>query len=337
MDDFTLISLIALGTLAAALAGLFIYPKAKRAYDQRFGILATNIILAVRSDNASFNARYSWGGKTPGMVQQSSASNPPIYEADATAIGGNRINMDRSASIARALVYNAMALRDVTTSRAVSVLWRVKMGASGTAVGIGGRDGNFMNWGTNRLIIHRDASNQWICNATNEFGQTAINAVNFGTSDIGTTDWHDLVLTWDGTTTANAVKFYIDNTLLGQGTAAAVVNSTFDWRSCTSICVGGVSGANNCRMFVNEMVWWDGVIDPGSVALTSGTGALDGAARTAFVDVASFDGLSSSDPGIGNVRSGTSYTINGVSYTGTMVATTGGGVQVCGPGPMGRN
>jgi len=276
------------------------------------------IIHAVRSDSATFDARFSYGGKTPGFVQQNSAVNPPLYEADATAIGGNRINMDRGSAIARAIVWNAMKIKDVSTSRAISVLVRLKLGANGAALGIWSRDGNIMNWGTNRITIHVNASNQWIANGTNEYGQTTLNAINFGTQNVGTANWVDVVFTWDGTTTANAAKLYIDGVLLGSGTASAALNATFDWRSCTSLALGGVSGANNARMYVNEFVVWDSVIDPTNITLTSGAGgSLNGSARTAFVDVTAFDGISSSDPGIANVKTGIGYTINGTSLTGT--------------------
>lgn len=275
------------------------------------------IVHAVRSDNSSFEARFSWGGKSPGFPSQNSAVNTPLYEVDATAIGGNRINMDRSSAIYRYLQWNAMQIQTQSTSRAISILMRVKLGANSTALGIWSRDGNNANWGANRLTFWVNASNQWQCFAANENGQTAVNNVNFGTQNVGTSNWVDLVLTWDGTTTSNAVKFYIDGVLLGQGTASAVLNSTFDWRICNVLGFGGNSSANNCRMYVNEMVVWDTVIDPTSVTLTSGSGSLSGSTRTAFVEVSAFDALSTVDPGIASVKIGTGYTIKGVSLTGT--------------------
>jgi hypothetical protein len=279
-----------------------------------------SIIHAVRSDNSSFNARYSWGGKTPGQILQASAVGPALYESDAGAIGGNRINMDRSAAIARNMYWNSMLIQPQSTSRAISVLARVKLGANGVALGIWTRDGNLMNWGANRLTLWVNASNQWQCFAANENGQTAINSVTFGTQNVGTTNYVDVLFTWDGTTTANAVKLYIDGVLLGSATATAALNSTFDWRVCGMLGMGGNSSANNCRMHWNEFVVLDTAIaDPTAVALTSGTGSLNGVSRTAFMDVASFDGLSSTDPGIANVRNATAYVINGVDKTGSLV------------------
>lgn len=277
------------------------------------------IIHAVRSDSSSFDARLSYGGKTPGMVLQSSAANPPIYEADAGAIGGNRINMDRSAAIARAIVWNAHQLQAVSTSRAISVLIRCKLGVNSSTLGIWHRDsGGGLNWGANRLGIQVTSANNWVVYANNEYGQTAINGTSFGTQNVGTSNWVDLLFTWDGTTSANAAKFYIDATLLGQATATGALNSTFDWRVCPSIWLGGGYGCNNARMYVNEMVVWDSVIsDPTSVTLTSGTGSLNGNSRTAFVDVTALDGLSYSFPTAAQIKTGVSYTNAGTAGTGT--------------------
>lgn len=286
------------------------------------------IIHGVRSDNSAFDARVSYGGPTPGLIGQNSAVLPPLFSADANAIGGNKIDMNRSATLARALVWNAMRIQTVTTSRAVSFLYRVRLGVNSAALGIGGRDGNWMNWAANRLVLFVNASNQWQVFAANEFGQTAINNINFGTQNVGTTDYVDLVFTWDGTTTANAVKFYINATLLGQGTATGALNATFSWRTALSLGVGGLSGANNCRMDVNEIIWWDYVIDPTAVLLTSGIGSLNGQSRTAFVDAAAFDALNSVDPGEDNVKSGTGYIISGVSKTGNRVDAPTANVEI---------
>lgn len=279
------------------------------------------IIHALRSDSATFDARFSYGGKTPGFVLQNSAVNTPLYEADASAIGGNRINMDRSAAIARALTFNAARIKTVSTSRAISILLRVKLGANGTALGMWGRDSmGSLNWGSNRLQLHVNSSNQWLVTALNEFGQNCLSGVNFGTQNVGTSDYVDVVFTWTGDTTANGAKVYINGSLLGQATATAALASTFDWSVCQSLWIGGVASANNTRYYVNEFVVWDSVIDPTSVALTSGTGSLNGVSRTAFVDVAAFDALNSVGAGASNIRSGVSETINGVTSVGTMIA-----------------
>ncbi len=57
----------------------------------------------------------------------------------------------------------------------------------------------------------------------------------------------------------------------------------------------------------------------------------------AFASSANYPSYSQ-DPGIGNVVTGTTYVIEGVNLTGTLIPTTVvGGIQICGPGSMGRN
>lgn len=274
------------------------------------------VVFALRSDNSSFNARYSTGGKTPGMVLQSSALAAPVYETDATAIGGNRINMDNGASVARSLVYNAATLK---TARAISVLMRVKLIANGT-FGLFALDSAF-NWASNRIVFNQTASD-WRASVANANGQFGLNNVNLITETPTLSAWLDLFWSWDGNTTTNGFKFYNGATLKSSQTSSQAQASPWDPKIANSLMIGGVPGANNCRMYVNEVVVWDEVIDPTSVALTSGTGSLNGASRAAFVDVASFDGTSSTDPGIANVVSPTGYTINGVSLTGSYTANS---------------
>ena len=151
--------------------------------------------------------------------------------------------------------------------------------------------------------------------------------------------WYDLVITWDGTNTANAFKFYLDAALETSTTATGSWSASTTNEYFKGIAIGGNSSTIINAGYFNECVVWDTVIDPTvNQNLESGAGLLNGASRTSFVsDVAgatltSFDGLNSTNPGVGNVKTGTSYYINGTSYTGTYTATSGSQINAVGLG-----
>ena len=116
---------------------------------------------------------------------------------------------------------------------------------------------------------------------------------------------YDIVLTWDGTTTANALKIYVDGSLLVQGNAS--INNNFLFAN--GACYSEIKLANSQNQGFDgdfdfeEMVLLDEVIDPNSVGLTSGNGSLNGASRTEFVDVAESNGLPSSGNSVVSVGS----------------------------------
>lgn len=86
------------------------------------------------------------------------------------------------------------------------------------------------------------------------------------------------------------------------------------------------SAQNQTRIKLNEFVIWDTIIDPTSVACGGSNVSLNGSSRANFVDVTAFTG-DSTDPGIANVRSGTSYIINGSSLSGTAAIPTAANVR----------
>lgn len=286
------------------------------------------IVHAFRSEsaNTNFTARFSWGGEKPGYVLQAAANNTPIQVADAAAIGGFTLDMNRTNTIARALVWNAAGIQfngNLTTSRAVSVLARMRFGIGSVSVGIFGRD-SAINWGANRLMMHITNASNCIVQANNEFGQNCFNTT-LGTGVAQTTAaYTDLVLVWDGGVTAGGVKFFVDGTQVGSATAAAATNATFAWSIANMLHFGGNANANNCRQFYNEVVVWNNTIDVTAVPLVApdgslSTASLNGASRTAWVNVSAFNFVSSTDPGTANVILNTNYTINGTAYVGAYV------------------
>lgn len=120
----------------------------------------------------------------------------------------------------------------------------------------------------------------------------------------------DIWVTWDGTNTAGSVKFYYAHngnapTLLEAANPSSVFGTRQRYASNPIIIGTGVFGSSN--YYLNEFALWSGVFD--LVAL---------GARTSFISATAFEGMSYSDPGVANVRSGTAYTYAGSSQTGTL-------------------
>ncbi len=60
-----------------------------------------------------------------------------------------------------------------------------------------------------------------------------------GTTVYSTTSWHHVVCTWDGTTSSNALKVYVNNSLLAQGTIDTTSASIGTY---TNFAIGGLNG-----------------------------------------------------------------------------------------------
>jgi hypothetical protein len=245
------------------------------------------IVWAARSDNANFDARYSPCGLRGGLLY-SNVANIPLYEVDATAIGGNSYNLDQGAAAARAIIWPA---HNVFKTAAWSILMRMKWTATG-AYGILEVASGALWPSTNYLIIFNVSD--WRLTLTNQTPATAISSAVISATPPANDVWVDVVFTNIGTTAANGVKVWIDGVNTGSLTAAVAQASPRDGNKTHYMSFGGIPGAGNARYRLNELVVWNEVINPASVALTSGTAALNGASRTAFVDVVSFDGTAAS-------------------------------------------
>jgi hypothetical protein len=190
-----------------------------------------------------------------------------------------------------------------------------------------------------RYELGHNTSGNLIVNVRNETSGTSMNSVSAGAWSPTSGTWYDVVMTWDGTTTASSCTVYVDAVSIGSITPAAAISSSWTNRYFNFIQVGwgvGINGISNGER-VDELCIWDWVIDPTSIALESGTGSLNGAARSSLVASTAFDGSLYTDPGIANVKSGESYTFAGVNQTGTEPSTSASTQQICGPGAMWRN
>lgn len=263
--------------------------------------------------------KHSGSGKTPLNYIPGGASVPAVV-VDAGAIGGNAIQLDGAGVNLRGLIYPAFD--NAPKSGAISILHRFAPSYSGTPTvnqSIIDIAGPRLISGSNSHIVqvaHLTSTGNLVASLTNAAGQTIITAntvISSGWSPTAGT-YYDLVVSWDGTTGTNALKFYLDGTLLAQATPSRVFASSSDQYAQSDILLG--VGHNSIQFGdykTNEYVIWDQAIDP-----TSGGLNLNGAARTSFVTVTgTLDPTSSTDPGEANVLTGTAYQIDGVAKNGS--------------------
>lgn len=261
------------------------------------------IVFAARSDNASFNARYTVGlngGKT-----FFSAGGSITSGADGTAIGGNAWTIGSTGT--KSLVFPGRL--NTPAGRVISVLVRkapAYTGAPSASYGIIGLNSN-VGRGPELQVEHLVTSGNIQIMARNEAFATAINNLSPAAWSPTSGTWYDLFFTWDGTTGAGSFNFFVDGSSIGTVTPGAAFSASWNNQMFQEIVLGvsdTFAGAGAAWGKLNEIVIWDTAIDPTSVVLTSGTGSLNGASRTAFVDVAAFVGLPSVGAATGGLIQG---------------------------------
>ncbi|TXH08948.1 MAG: hypothetical protein E6R04_09645 [Spirochaetes bacterium] len=235
--------------------------------------------FAVRA--SAHNAYKSLGDKN-GTVFNTAA-----ITADAGYLGGYYWDLSDTAAnqgVCYCGTYNTPATRQFSvlqrfapTYTGVPAATRVLLNWTGGA----GNQGLFLE------LRHNITSGALLLTIRNASNTLCFNAATFGnwTTNTANTEY-DFLLRWDGTTTANACKLYIDGTLFGQITAANAMDSGMDdkWWKSIAIGIGSNSVVAISAMRFVEYCIWDELIDPTSVALVGGTGQLNGESRTAFVD-----------------------------------------------------
>ena len=116
--------------------------------------------------------------------------------------------------------------------------------------------------------------------------------------------YYDVMFSWDGSTTAGAMKFSIDGVELETRTATRA-RTNQDIKYTPGLIIGGNYNQPGMNASLNEFVFFDNAE------------AHVYSARSDFYTVAAFDGSVYTNPGIANVRSSTAYTQAGLPYTGT--------------------
>jgi len=250
------------------------------------------IVFAVRGD--SLNARYSNNGATP----YKNGVPAPVVAADATSINGvNSIDMVGSGITGRGLIFSGYTNTPSVIAR--SVLFRVKF-ASLAIMGLGGM-GGFDRDPINFMGVSITATPEITVTIANEKSQTDSGTTT--SSGLGTTAWHDIGVSWTGDTTTSGMLVAVDGVvkLTDTMTRSLPTYDDNERRGCDNHYIGSNYTAGNTHFLIDEYVVWDTVQDftSSTFALTSGAGALDGAARTAYLDVAALDGLAVSQASTG--------------------------------------
>lgn len=260
--------------------------------------------------------KHSGAGKTP-IAYNINAGGVPALAVDAGAIGGSAINYDGSGNV-RGHIFPGFD--NSTKTGIISILARIAPTYSGSPasnsciMSVSGAQHTTVL----ASIIQLDhlSNGNLVLTLLSPSGATSQSFANMGAWSPVSGQYYDIVITWDGTTAANGIKIYIDGTLFAQAT------SSITWAAGALHTVIGLGVGHSSQIIglykLNEYVLWDAVIDP-----TSGGLNLNGSARSAFVTVTgTLDPTNSTDPGIANVRTATSYIINGVSFTGTLLPVT---------------
>lgn len=274
------------------------------------------IVFAVRGN--SLSARYSRSGATPDQYITPGQSAINVVTGSGTGIIGDAyINQSGRSNDEQGLLYPGQL--NLPQTGPFSVLLRAQRKSNINMCLFAFKSALDLN--RNSFRVYRNTGGNIGAIASRENGGERLANTTFGT-DMTLNTWEDYVITCTGLTGTNGFKFYKDASLTAQATLTYAFDAPLS--KVGVIPTIGYSADERTSMWVNEFVIWDEVIDPTSVTLTSGSGSLNGVSRTAFVDVAAFDGQSNSAPAQNTVKNGTSYTVGGTAYTGTLVSTDPG-------------
>lgn len=281
--------------------------------------MSGTLAFALRGD--SLNARYAPGGATPqnngGLVVQVPASGTGI-------IGTGYLDFYKGTPGYYGLGFKGPG--NIPTSNKISMLARVAFKASPAFQQLIFA-GDISQLGSAQFQFNSNALQAYLSSYTN------LTYANDNESFTPTPDrFYDLFLTADMSGTTTHVTIYADGVLLGFATVGASPRPWPNPRTVNSFSLLiGMAGPYTQSMYVNEICIWDGIQDPTSVLLNSGTGSLNGQSRNSYVSAAAVDGsISNSDVRLGvasgslvvpaarDVREGTIFDANTV---GTLALT----------------
>ena len=290
----------------------------------------------------ALNARFAKGDNRAALGTQASGPSPSgvvAPTADAGAIGGQTITMRGGLS----LIYSGRENTPATQS--FSVIARVKIFSANGNVGMWGF-GAFGNIGAPNVssgIFNLGFRTR----AVTAFGFTPINNedIVYATNppDVTGASYNDIVWTYTRASGANAMRMWVNNVLISGGyTAGNNFELPINPLAWSAINIGVNSVFNSADQWINEFAIVEGIVDPSSISLESGVGALTGSSRTSFLDIPAFSGITwpvvastlttqawneygtervgtATIPAAGNVRLGTVYGTSGTGSTGTVV------------------
>ena len=266
------------------------------------------ITFALRGD--SVNARYSSSGANPGYSKFLGGTDPaPAAFGHASVFGGQAIRLN-AATYNGTKILQYVGRNNFSANQAFTILFRWVpdfTGAPSQLVGffelLGGG-----NTGTPGIQAYwSNSDNAFHVGVVNSQGQTCFNLTSAAHTSFTQGQAQEFMISWDGTTSANAVKFSID------GVESATATASNPWISGTNLTLNAMGFGGQRNTFdnigspyaVNEIVIYD----------TAENHVYS--ARTDFITVSAFDGQSNSGISDSVVKTGTAYVVAGVASTGT--------------------
>lgn len=245
------------------------------------------ITFALRGD--SFTPRVNGtGGPDYGLY--GSVADPAVA-SDGTAIGGSSLDFSTATTISiHRAHYNGVG--NFPSTRATSGLFRVSFDSlSATYLGLFfcGAGGRYGNNGAASISLGVNSTNIRI-RVGDPTGFNGINSATIAHGGLSANTWYDIAYNWTGDDTTDGFELFLDGSSLGTTTSS---RSWSDPREDVHRDLTIGVEYNNDLSFhkYNEIVFWDEIIDFASnVTLESGSGALNGASRTSFVEAPASDG-----------------------------------------------
>lgn len=269
-----------------------------------------SVVFAVRG--TAKKAIYSGGLGTPTEL----GTNSVDAGAGTGIIGNSIINLDQGSVAQHSLAYEGR--NNIPAGQQFSILMRCAPGTTGTAIQMFsvtlpynayGFQARFSGAGT-IVATYLDSAGSTNATQTYSFAYVA-----------GT--YYDLVWLLDTSLTTAALVLYKDGSSVASTNGSTRTAYPAQYGSLITLGSQNAAAQNSTQIKLNECVIWNTIIDPTSVALTSGTGSLNGASRTAFVDVTTFEGGNYVYPGASDIRSGVAGLINaGTAVTPSLVVPT---------------
>lgn len=240
------------------------------------------ITFAVRGN--SMTAYYAQGTASP--FQNGTVS--LVSSTASGVIGGSYIDLDQGVSANHGLFYNGEG--NIPLTQQMSILVRAAHVATATQAQmfyIGGPAGTWANqarFSGNGIIPF---------SYTDAITGNSLATQNY-TVALTQGRFYDFVWLLDASLTTGALTLYVDGaavaTTAGSGTRAALASARAFF---IALGTQNANAQSTTRMFLNEFVIWDNIINPASVTISTGvTASLNGTARTSFVNSLALAGAS---------------------------------------------
>ncbi len=267
--------------------------------------------LVFYANGTSFNAIYSNGGNIGDKF------NSGIITTGAGGLSGTLWDLTNTSGVKFVSFSGA---RNTPNGRITSIITRLAPSYTGTPAGTRAIWSLSSGVGTSSAYLelrHDVTTGNVTIVGKNETAATFVSG-SFGAWSPTSGTLYDLVIKFNGTTTASDVKCFIDNVQLGTGlTATNALLSSWTNTMWKSIDLGCAPNTTASAYKLDEFGIDDTYINTASYPLVGGNGALNGASRIHLLAATALNGDSYTDPGVANVRNTTSYTYAGTTLTGT--------------------